>query len=434
VSAASALASSAATSHSSGASSGTSSGEIPGARDRLLFAPGEYSPYQDWHGIYRFEDALGSVTVPDGFVNVQETTDASSVALNFVHTLFLDTNTDNLYVGALFTPPAGHTADECHGSANVGFALACGSIGVFGGASGLDGVGDGNSQVLTRHIYGPATQLNQPHGVWMDRQRDILYVANTMAGNILVFEEASAADGDVAPDRVIEFMGLGSPVHVYLDDPADRLFVVSMGATGTAPEASRGAAVFVFNAASTLNGASVQPNLRIAGAATRLGSGNNFTTHNVWFRPNYDAQNNHHIYVGHHTNEILVFSVSEAELMSAPTTDISPEPKVLRVNENADNSDENNWSAYGLFYVPGADRLYVAVGATPGNGGSTGTGGPTPGSPPNVIKVYNELTASLETLTAGSNTGPLIPPAHIVSWDGGDQFYPAQPMWVTQVR
>jgi hypothetical protein len=37
--------------------------------------------------------------------------------------------------------------------------------------------------------------------LWIDEARDLLDVANTFGGSILVFDHASTADGNVAPAR-----------------------------------------------------------------------------------------------------------------------------------------------------------------------------------------------------------------------------------------
>ena len=109
---------------------------------------------------------------PDGTIDILASSDANDVHLVFAHTIFVDEARDELYAGTLFTTTGAQTCMTMQGQ--------CGSIAVFAGASTLDG-----PQVAVRHVFGPATTLNQPHGVWVDRTRDILYATNTFAGTIV---------------------------------------------------------------------------------------------------------------------------------------------------------------------------------------------------------------------------------------------------------
>lgn len=374
-------------------------------KERLYVGTGEYSAQANWHGIARLEKAhkidsaiTGPVT-PDGLVPVKSCTEAgSAVRLNFVHTIFVDERRDEMYVGALFTTADNH---NCSGPGEV-----CGSIGVLSNASGLDG-----PQTLSRHLFGPATLIDQPHGIWVDRRRDMLYAANTFSQNILVWHGASTVDGNVAPDRVITYGYMGSPVHLHMDEAADRLFVVTMSSgPGTRPS------VQVYNDASTLNGA-VTPAIRIQGPNTRLEAGNNRTTHNVWY-----ARGKGLLFVGHHTNEVLIYDVSAVNFTPATQpTDLDLTPRVLKINE-VDGVDDYGWSAYGLYYVPARDRLYVAAGYTP-NGTPTQSGPPQPGSPKQAVKVYDDIS--------NPSVSGVVPPTRIIHWSSGSTYFPAQPLWVS---
>ncbi|WP_293247548.1 hypothetical protein [Nannocystis sp.] len=188
--------------------------------------------------------------------------DAQGVHLNFVHTIFVREDRDELYAGALFTTTEG---EPCP------MASLCGSVAVFAGASQLDG-----PQVATRSLFGPTTTLRLPHGVWVDETRDILYVANTFAGSILVWDKASEVDGDIKPDRTITWQDMGAPVYIYVDAATDRAFVAAMPMIG-----GKQPQVLIYENISTRNGPSL-PNLLVAGPNTRLDIGNP-TTHNTWF-------------------------------------------------------------------------------------------------------------------------------------------------------
>ena len=81
------------------------------------------------------------------------------------------------------------------------------SILVFDDASTLDG-----DVAPDRIIAGGATTLQFPWGVAVDGREDEIYL--TVDNSVLVFEDASSVDGNVAPDRLIG--GVASTV----DDPA----------------------------------------------------------------------------------------------------------------------------------------------------------------------------------------------------------------------
>lgn len=380
----------------------------PGAQslERIYIGTGEYSAMQDWHAILRFDDSTsintlmtGTAITPDATVNVQASHDDDGVMLNFAHTFFVDEERDEIYLGSLFTTLDNH---DCSGPQEV-----CGSIAVISSASSMDG-----PQTLSRHLFGDDTQINQPHGIWLDTTRDILYAANTFSLNILVWDNASTIDGNLAPDRVITYSNMGAPVHVFVDSDADRLFVAGMnGGTGADPS------IMIFNNASTLDGEQA-PSVRIVGNNTRLTSGNNQTTHNSW----YDSDTKL-LFVGHHTNEMLIYDLSNVDLAPSSSTEQNLTPRVLQVNELADNSDQYQWSIYGFFYLASQDRLYISA-SYQANGTAMNSGPPQAGSPEQAIKIYDGVSDS-------SVSGITIPTREIW-WDNGDQYYPAQPIWVQE--
>lgn len=375
--------------------------------ERLYVGTGEYSAMQDWHAILRFDDSSsinsalsGAAVTPSATVNVQASGDASGVLLNFVHTFFVDEERDEIYLGALFTTSDNH---DCSGTREV-----CGSIAVVPTASTMDG-----PQTVSRHLFGDNTQINQPHGIWVDTTRDILYAANTFSFNILVWDNASTVDGDTAPDRTITYTDMGAPVYVYIDSDTDRMFVAGMnGGTGAEPS------VMIFNNASSLDGEQI-PSVRILGDSTRLTSGNNQTTHNAW----YDSSTQL-LFVGHHINEVLIYDLSDVNLSppSSPT-DLDLTPRILQVNEQADNSDQYQWSVYGLFYLPTQDRLFVAA-SYQANGSEMSSGPPQAGSPEQAVKIYDGVS---DPAVSG-----IVTPTREIWWDNGDQYYPAQPLWVQE--
>ena len=390
-------------------------GPMGALSERLFLGTGEYSPEADWHGILRFEAAQdissGNVTMratPDATMPVKQMTSGSH-NLNFAHSLVHWKDRDELYISSLFTTDDNHNCGE--GLGMNGFPdptkERCGSIGVLSNVSTADG-----AQTVARHLYGPNTRINQAHGIWLDQTRDILYVANSSLSDssdkaILAFEPASTVDGDVAPARVLQYttmQGFGTPVHVFVDEVMDRLFIASMNPPQIA----------IYPNASTQNG-DVAPPTRIIGDQTRLTDGNNQTTHNVWFIPHKEW-----LVVGHHTNEILIYPLSGMNLDSG-AGDLNIEPYVLGIHEESDDSDQYDWSTYGFFYVREHDRLYVSAGHTQG-GNANGSGGPNPGGS-HQIKVYDAF--SMWT-TWGQRA-----PDRRIHWDSWETYYPPQPLWIT---
>ena len=141
--------------------------------------------------------------------------------------IFIDAGNDTLYV------------------ANQGSVLA------FQNASTTAG---GNIAPI-RKIAGAATGLNAPVDVGFDDAKDILYVADTR--DVLVFANGSTADANVPFTRDIKVGFLITAL--FLDTANDRLYLADSGAN----------AIHVFNNASTANG-TVVPARTITGSSTGL--------------------------------------------------------------------------------------------------------------------------------------------------------------------
>ena len=110
-----------------------------------------------------------------------------------------------------------------------------------------------------RTITGGNTTLDNPMGIFVDEEDDRLYVPNysSTPRAILVFNNASSATGDIAPDRVIThetYVTNPRAVHVDLDN--DLLYLVS-----------RGDYIAVFENASTIDGR-VTPSRVVSGSNT----------------------------------------------------------------------------------------------------------------------------------------------------------------------
>ncbi len=80
-----------------------------------------------------------------------------------------------------------------------------------------------------RIIQGPLTQLDWPVHISLDVDRQELYVANSVADDVLVFRASD--NGNVAPIRVLKgpHTGLGKPHGVFVDTKNDELLVANFG-------------------------------------------------------------------------------------------------------------------------------------------------------------------------------------------------------------
>jgi lactonase family protein with 7-bladed beta-propeller len=80
-----------------------------------------------------------------------------------------------------------------------------------------------------RIIQGPLTQLDWPVHISLDADRQELFVANSVADDILVFRATD--NGNVAPIRVLKgpHTGLGKPHGVFVDTKNNELVVANFG-------------------------------------------------------------------------------------------------------------------------------------------------------------------------------------------------------------
>lgn len=364
--------------------------------ERIYIGTGEYNPFPDWHGILRFEDAMSynsgplcsTTYLPDATIPVQQCS-TGTMFMNFEHGIYLDESNDRMYVSTLFT--------NANNILTTNPDTAVGSIGIFDNISTLNG-----GQTPSRHIYGDSTGIRQPHGCWLDESRDMLYVANTFACNILVFHNASTRTGNTPPDRIIAHATLGAPVYIFIDESADRMFVAAMnGGCGGQPK------VAIYNAASTVNG-NIQPIIRIEGGNTRLGH-RNPTVHNVWYN-----SNNGLLAVGHHTHELLMFDLNGVNLSPGAPAMHNLSPRVIMINDDPGLTDTSNHNLYGLYWDIERDIMYTSDGIS--------SMGPTPGSPPNVLKIFRNVS---DTSVHG-----VVVPDRTICWTNGDVYFPPQPIWM----
>lgn len=126
-----------------------------------------------------------------------------------------------------------------------------------------------------RILQGLNTQLDRPVQVHLDKERDLLYVANSGSGSITVFPSASSVDGAVAPLRVLRGPDtrLTNLSSFEIDLARDQLWVSSLSNN----------AILIFDQASSLNG-NVPPVRQLSGNNTRLQAPQYLLRHqdNLW--------------------------------------------------------------------------------------------------------------------------------------------------------
>ena len=137
-----------------------------------------------------------------------------------------------------------------------------------------------------RNISGGSTLIFGPESIWLDKASDRLYVANVGAASIGIFDNASTANGNIAPSRTIvgASTGLTRPSGMWYDSASDTLYVSDQ----------TGNSVVVFANVSTLNG-NVAPTRTISGANTTLS-----TPVGIW----YDLLTNE-LYVANYGNATI---------------------------------------------------------------------------------------------------------------------------------
>ncbi|MGB1507019.1 MAG: YncE family protein, partial [Acidimicrobiales bacterium] len=335
------------------------------ARHRMFLGTGEYDRYIPWDAIDVFDRAelINGNKPPDRRLA------GTTSTFNFPHMLYYRKSTDELYVTSLFT-------DE---------------IQIFAGARTMNA-----GAIPARVIGGASTLLDEPHGLWIDEQRDMIYVAcrlgdttaPTTRGQVLVWHSASTANGNIAPNRTIggAATNLDQPFNTFIDPARDYLYV----ANANGASANRG--VVIFHSASTATGSPV-PNRQIAGPTFSPFAAAHPTVHNVQVDLIRD-----HLYVASHDQDVFVFHNA-----STATGDIA-----------ADRTLTGFKHALGLYYVEADDVLYVSDADESGPG-------PIPGAPPQAVRVFN-AASTLNGSVASSAS-------RVIYWDPEALTdYPPQPI------
>ena len=248
--------------------------------------------------------------------------------------------------------------------------------------------------VVDRIITGPNTMLTSSlQDIALDAVNDRMYVSDTRS--ILVFNNVSTANGNVAPSRVVSVCcggpsGLGNFVGIYLDTVHDRLYAGVNDNLGTTKE------VQVFDGVSSLSNV----------APTRSFT---FTTNFVMDVAVDTTKNVLYVLCLDPGGLIQMLSFNGADTLTgsvAPTRTIS-----------IGGSFSSGWAA-GIFVDPANDRLYapsndgrvfVFDNASSKNGAISGVGATavperTINLPlPAMTSIFVELTA--DRLYAADNAG-----------------------------
>jgi len=129
---------------------------------------------------------------------------------------------------------------------------------IFNNASTIDG-----DIAPDRVISGNNTAFDYPWGISVDLTRNKLYIGDSTSDAIFIFDDASTVNGNIAPSRIISGPNTGlmnqEVTEVYIDEKQDTIYAV-LRTSGT---------ILAWNNASTINGDMV-PDKTISGANTTL--------------------------------------------------------------------------------------------------------------------------------------------------------------------
>lgn len=215
-------------------------------------------------------------------------------------------------------------------------------------------------------INGSSTQLSKPRFLRVDTTRDRLFVANNGSSSILIFNNASAANGNLAPSAVLAGSAttLSSPVDVAIDPGNDLLYV------------GDGTRILVFSGQSSFSG-----NVNIAPVRTFLAGG---LVSGILLDTSNDT-----LYVSDaNDDQVLVFGQASLQVIAGA-------PSALIIGSNT-----QLFSPSGLA-LDGAGRLVVS------NAGTTVNSTPS-------VTIYSSPTTSNgnilpDTIIAGGSTGFAVP-------------------------
>lgn len=188
-----------------------------------------------------------------------------------------------------------------------------------------------------REIIGPNTQLTNPavDSLFVDKAREVIYVADSGSGEVYVFNSAKTASGNISPDRTIAITGASRLEGIEVDTgSSDRLYVT--GSDGG------GGHLWIFNTASTINGTPT-PNATIDGV-----DGSTIFLDTI----------NDRLYIGGDYNETIYVFDNASSLTSSSTPD-----RTITWTQGVTGFN----GPPGLWVDTDTDRMYVSSNSiTPG--------------------------------------------------------------------
>jgi DNA-binding beta-propeller fold protein YncE len=419
--------------------------------ETIFIGAGDVNAHETYNGILRITqrppadsgDCTGTtgnpLYTPDASVAmsrdgdlVDDSTSSSPAYAIFPHGIFYSAATGELFVAGTYTTddPGGLPEDPCAaGAVCPPDDPQLGSLGVIEAALSLAVVSDEplppprtpSLYSFDRHVFHRAddtgsdvTTLNLPHSVWYDDAHEEIYVANSKAQTVAVFDHD--AEGNAAPLRSFTSGLLSVPFSVAYDETTDTLFV---GTLDVDPSDGEQGIVAVFKDAFLTHGSTTgdvpdDPDLIVCDPSWGR------MIHNVWYDLGGDA-----VWIGNHSDFVyrgdLEGLLGATSSSSCDTTgarcSLSTTVPTCNVGGLALNV---NWFGYssmvtgGIWFHENLGRLYVAVGANDGQ--------PIGGLGNHAVFVYDD---------ARNLFGPAFPaPDRTVCWDSSDVYFGPQPISV----
>lgn len=228
----------------------------------VSFGGGVYTPI-DQYWLQRFHDttlhSCGSGSYANDWSSEYNEDYNGTIAQDRVwpHALWYSDSLDMMFAALIYSNKMTYASLYAVPNPGSGTSVsgAIGSVGIYDSPTTLT---SGSSP--DREIFGTSSELDMPHSITVDDVDDLLYVANTQNGSdngsVLVWENASTVDGNVAPDFELA-ASMDHPVDVHYDSTTDTLSVVNFD-PGAQPE------VWIYEDVSSelLSSGSSTPNIR----------------------------------------------------------------------------------------------------------------------------------------------------------------------------
>lgn len=254
-----------------------------GGSDDPVYLPSPFASVYVFDGNVNSVMAWDSAETADGNVAPDRTISGVNTGINGAHGLEYDSRSDSVLIGDnggssirifddVVTTSGNIAASRTITGASTllsgGYDLALDEtrnllysasntgILVFSNASTVNG-----NVAPARVITGANVPISgRDHRFALDAGSDRLYISEFGNNTVLVYDNISTKDGNVAPDRIIT--GISNPWGIAIDSSRDILYVNRYG----------DATIDIFDNARTINGA-VTPNRSLTGAAISMPQG-----------------------------------------------------------------------------------------------------------------------------------------------------------------